>query len=267
MRFSLWSAAVVALCVVGWQPAQAGKEKQAEKAAKIEAARQQAQAKFEAKQQEEEAKFQAMLKELAAEYPCAKDETLDAIIQFRKREMILSDSARAEAKAEVDAQLERDCGSTSEAAQAQPKAAAAQPKAGMHMSEGRVAVLEMSGALTPQERGIFTDEVRGAVVSARGSAVTVMTRENMEVMLTDMGIDADCVAEGACEVETARNLNVDFVISGSIVQMGETLVVSVKLHDVKTGGLLSTSRTQGATSLELLNAMQPATAELLASEP
>ena len=100
-----------------------------------------------------------------------------------------------------------------------------------------MAVLEISGELSPEERAVITDAVRGSLVKTLGAAVQVMTRENMEVMLTDMGLDASCVAEGACEVETARNLGVDYVVSGSLTAMGDVLVGSLKLHETATGRL------------------------------
>ena len=57
-----------------------------------------------------------------------------------------------------------------------------------------------------------TPDKRGAVAKAESTNLKVMTRENMEVMLSDMGIDATCVSEGACEVETARNLGVNSTV-------------------------------------------------------
>jgi len=78
----------------------------------------------------------------------------------------------------------------------------------------RLAVLDLqSDGMDRNQRALLGDEVRGAVVRAIGKRIEVMTQENMEVMLSDMGIDASCVSEGACEVETARNLGVDYVLS------------------------------------------------------
>jgi hypothetical protein len=110
----------------------------------------------------------------------------------------------------------------------------------------RLAVLELTGELSAQERGLPTDSVRSAVVVSVGDAVQVMTRENMEVMRTDMGTDTSCIAEGACEVETARNLNGDYGVSGSIVGMGDLLGVSLKLHETETGRLVTTLQARGA---------------------
>ncbi len=144
------------------------------------------------------------------------------------------------------------------------EAAAANPKStddtsttsgstGLLISSGRVAVLELTGPLPPQETQVLTDQVRGTIVKALPSAVAVMTKENMEVMLTDMGIDASCIAEGACEVETARNLGVDYVVSGSITEFGDTLVLSLKLHDVAGGMLMAQETAKAPSALDLLN--------------
>jgi len=134
----------------------------------------------------------------------------------------------------------------------------------------RLAVLELTGDLSAKERGLLSDTVRGGIVEAAGETVQVMTRENMEVMLTDMGIDASCVAEGACEVETARNLGVDFVVSGSITSMGGMLIVSMKLHETTGGSLVGSQQVRGADGLALLDGVGPAAATLsgkLASNP
>ena len=136
---------------------------------------------------------------------------------------------------------------------------------GAHAAE-RLAVLELTGAgLPPQELGLLTDTVRGAVVSTVGNAVQVMTRENMEVMLTDMGLDASCVAEGACEVETARNLGVDYVVSGSVVNVASLLVVSVKLHETDTGRLVASQQVRGADVVALLDGLAAPSGELVTS--
>jgi len=58
-----------------------------------------------------------------------------------------------------------------------------------------------------------------------------MTRENMMVLLKDMG-KKDC-SEGDCEVETARNIGADFVVSGSVVRIDAAFVVTLKLHETK----------------------------------
>jgi len=128
----------------------------------------------------------------------------------------------------------------------------------------RLAVLELTGEAAPaDQRALLTDTVRGAVVKSLADKVQVMTRENMEVMLTDMGLDADCVAEGACEVETARNLGVDYVISGSIVKFGEVFITSLKLHGTGNGALLGSNVVEAESLLGLLRSLDGPARELV----
>jgi len=141
--------------------------------------------------------------------------------------------------------------------------AAAPSKPLVLVESGRVAVLELGGVLATEEKAVLTDHIRGSVVDNVGADVQVMTKENMEVMLTDMGLDASCISEGACEVETARNLGVDYVISGTVAKMGDTFIVTIKLHNVRNAQLLGTASAQGVDPLTLLNAMPDTTADLM----
>jgi TolB-like protein len=131
----------------------------------------------------------------------------------------------------------------------------------------RLAVLELSGGIGADERMLLADAVRGAAVDGLSGQVTVMTRENMEVMLSEMGVDPGCVSEGACEVETARNLGVDYVVSGSVVSVSGTLVLSIKLHETKTGSLLGSRQVRGADALALLDAVAEPTRAMLSVLP
>jgi len=76
----------------------------------------------------------------------------------------------------------------------------------------RLAVLEFKGrGIEGDVLDAFSDEVRGgAVEGLAGRGVQVMTRENMMVLLKEMG-KSGC-SEGDCEVETARNIGADFVV-------------------------------------------------------
>ena len=87
----------------------------------------------------------------------------------------------------------------------------------------RLAVLEFRGKNLEQDILMtFSDTVRGgALQGLSGRGVVVMTRENMLVLLKDMG-KKDC-QEGECEVETARNIGADYVVSGKVVRMEKNL--------------------------------------------
>ncbi|HJX63830.1 MAG TPA: formylglycine-generating enzyme family protein [Polyangia bacterium] len=115
----------------------------------------------------------------------------------------------------------------------------------------RLAVLELKGAKIEGEvLDAFADEIRGgAVEGLAGRGVQVMTRENMMVLLKEMG-RKDC-SEGDCEVETARNIGADFVVSGSVVRIDASFVVTLKLHETKGGSLLATDRIEAKSQLEV----------------
>jgi len=83
----------------------------------------------------------------------------------------------------------------------------------------RMAVLEFQGRNMDEDILMtFSDTVRGgALQGLEPHGVVVMTRENMMVLLRDMG-KKEC-GEGDCEVETARNIGADYVISGKVVRI------------------------------------------------
>jgi formylglycine-generating enzyme required for sulfatase activity len=130
-----------------------------------------------------------------------------------------------------------------------------QPAASGTVSK-RLAVLELKGAKIEGEvLDAFADAVRGgAVEGLAGRGVQVMTRENMMVLLRAMG-KKDC-AEGDCEVETARNIGADFVVSGSVVRIDEAFVVTLKLHETRDGSLLATDQIDAKKQLEVLRQLR-----------
>ncbi|MGB8296935.1 MAG: SUMF1/EgtB/PvdO family nonheme iron enzyme [Polyangia bacterium] len=130
-----------------------------------------------------------------------------------------------------------------------------QPAASGTVSK-RLAVLELKGAKIEGEvLDAFADAVRGgAVEGLAGRGVQVMTRENMMVLLRSMGKN-DCT-EGDCEVETARNIGADFVVSGSVVRIDEAFVVTLKLHETRDGSLLATDQIDAKKQLEVLRQLR-----------
>ena len=128
--------------------------------------------------------------------------------------------------------------------------AAAQP------GNKRLAVLEFQGKNLEQDILMtFSDTIRGAALQGVGGrGVAVMTRENMLVLLRDMG-KQEC-GEGECEVETARNIGADYVISGKVVRMEQLYVVTLKLHETKGGSLLSADTVEGASQVDLLRSLR-----------
>ena len=125
-----------------------------------------------------------------------------------------------------------------------------------------VAVLEFRGDLEPAIRAKLSDDVRAASLDAlRGGGYRLMTREGMAAMLDDMGLDPAC-AEGECEVETGRNIGADLVVSGGVLEIEGLRLLTLKLHDTKSGDLLAVTEVRGESVLGLLDGVAAGTQEL-----
>jgi len=120
----------------------------------------------------------------------------------------------------------------------------------------RLAVLEFQGKnLDPDILMTFSDAVRGGALQGLDPyGVVVMTRENIQVRLRDMG-KQEC-GEGDCEIETARNMGADYVITGKVVRMEQLYVVVLKLHETQIGSLLGTGTVDGASQVELMRSLR-----------
>jgi formylglycine-generating enzyme required for sulfatase activity len=128
----------------------------------------------------------------------------------------------------------------------------------------RLAVLELKGKIDGDVLDTFADAVRGGAVEGLvGRRVQVMTRENMMVLLKEMG-KKDC-SEGDCEVETARNIGADYVVSGGVVRIDGAFVVTLKLHETRGGSLLATDQIDAKTELEVLRQLREHGRNLVAS--
>jgi len=129
-----------------------------------------------------------------------------------------------------------------------------------------LAVLEFKGAnLKADILDTMSDAVRGGASNAlAGTGINVMTRESMLVLLKEMGIK-ECT-EGDCEVETARNIGSDYVISGRIVQMDGSYVATLKLHETKRGTLLGTGDAEAERQKDLWRALKEQGRKLVAEK-
>jgi hypothetical protein len=109
---------------------------------------------------------------------------------------------------------------------------------------------------------MLSDEARaGALDAVKKKGTLVMTRESMSAVVADMG---ECAGEGACEVETARNIGATFVVTGDITKMGTGLALSMKLFDVKSGALLATDSIEEKNARALKASIRARTKALLA---
>lgn len=96
--------------------------------------------------------------------------------------------------------------------------------------------------------------------------VSLMTRENMMVLIDANNVDLDCI-EGQCEVETGRNLGADWVISGSIHIADPDYFLYFKLHNTHTGRLINALEVSGLSQDDLIANIPNAVFELLTPLP
>src|SRR5438445_13592432 len=130
-----------------------------------------------------------------------------------------------------------------------------------------LAVLEFRDKVPPEQRidaAYLSDQVRSAVKELL-PAVKVITRENMLVLLQASGKDlASC--EGECEVDTGRRIGADLVVSGELLRFGSQYKLNMKLHDTRSGELLSGAVASGATADVCDRKHRTAVRKLLVSE-
>jgi hypothetical protein len=128
-----------------------------------------------------------------------------------------------------------------------------------------VGVLEFRDKVPEGQRidaAYLSDQVRSAVKETLPQA-RVITRENMLILLKSTGRTLE-ECESECEVETGRRIGADLVVSGELLRFGSQYKLNMKLHDTRSGELLSGSVAAGATADELDRDLQPAVRKLLA---
>jgi protein-L-isoaspartate(D-aspartate) O-methyltransferase len=110
----------------------------------------------------------------------------------------------------------------------------------------------------------MSDKVRSGVLRGlQGKDFVVMSRENMAILLKDMGRDCKSV-QGECEVETGRNIGATYVVSGSVEDVGGGLMLcTLKVHDTNSGALLATGDVRGTQIVDLIDRLPPKAQQLM----
>ena len=106
---------------------------------------------------------------------------------------------------------------------------------GAARGEERVATLQIENraGLAQSDVQYLSDLVQQAALRLPTDRFSVMTNENMEVMLPPGTRLADCVDE--CAVQTARNLQAHWLVTGIVSSFGGELKVVLKLYEARSG--------------------------------
>ena len=120
----------------------------------------------------------------------------------------------------------------------------------------KLAVLELtgpsvkSGKVDPAILMQLSDHLRsGALQVAPEHGLEVLSRATVGQLVERSG---GCV-EAECEVQTGRNLGVDHVMSGRLMQIEGTHVLTIKLHETEAGKLLASHTARSKSMLEMLD--------------
>jgi sulfatase modifying factor 1 len=128
----------------------------------------------------------------------------------------------------------------------------------------RLAVLDFESKLKGDLPEILADQSRaGALDVLDPLKWSIITRENIVQVLEDMGKDLSCL-DGSCEVELGRNIGADIVVSGTLSQVDDLYLLSLKLHDSSSGKLLAMETIKASQQVELVEKTFEGTSNLLA---
>ena len=114
-----------------------------------------------------------------------------------------------------------------------------------------VAVLEFDGVdISPQVLRSTTEAVReGALDMLPPDKFRLMTKASTLAILSDMGIDASCI-EGNCHVETFRNIQANYGVTGTIQMIDGEFELVLQLYETTSASLLDVKRESfGSTRL------------------
>jgi len=134
---------------------------------------------------------------------------------------------------------------------------------------GRAAVLEFTGDGAIDDEGLayLADRARGAALDTLDPGVwTIISRENMTVLLDANASDlADCEL-GECEVDVGRSIGADLVVAGRVVRFGSKYRITLKAFETAEGRLLSTEEVDADDLDALADGLDGACSRLLDEE-
>jgi hypothetical protein len=120
-----------------------------------------------------------------------------------------------------------------------------------------VVILDFSGeGIEGTLLELLTDDVREGVIDvARSGSIaeelSVTSREKTEGMLALMGASNTCT-DSACAVALARNIGADYVVSGTVVRIGDTYILGLRMHEAESSRMLASTDIRASSPRALM---------------
>ena len=123
---------------------------------------------------------------------------------------------------------------------------------GAAYAEERLAILKFRNnekALSSSEISYIGEVFRDLGAKMGKRDLLIMTKENILQLLPPGKSLEQCIGE--CEVETGRKIGADYILSGEVTKLTSGYRLTVRIHNTKTGGVVSSEIYEGKT-FELL---------------
>jgi TolB-like protein len=102
----------------------------------------------------------------------------------------------------------------------------------------RIAILDFIGeGVTNSQTKTFTDRVRNALVGY--SQFDVMEREKFEAIMEEQQMNLSGICNEDCIVEVGQIAGVQYMVSGDVRSLGNTIFVAARIIDVETSKLMA----------------------------
>lgn len=136
------------------------------------------------------------------------------------------------------------------------------------LDKKRVAILKFSGVNIPSQVLESTTESarEGALDMLPPDKFMLMTKENTQQILTDMGLDMSCI-QSSCEVETLRSIQAHYGVTGNIRKIDQKYELTISLFASQDATLLGLKKEEYDSIRELKQAAKQNTKLLVANIP
>ena len=128
----------------------------------------------------------------------------------------------------------------------------------------RIAVLELinHAQLPKEEVDIITDTVRGKIAELLGNRFTMITKENILVLIDQQTCNQ--ASEASCEVEMGQKLGAHYIITGTLTRLETKVYLTLKLYFTRSSQLLGNKQGNTENTESLLSEVIPKLAREIA---